>query len=431
VRVPFNVVDETIRVLDRPDEPWTIQVEAWTARPLDADRVRAAVRAAIGRHPMARARQAPWGPAQWTLAWEIPDEPDLDPLGVVAAGDDEALSEARARLYGRAIPLDESPPLRAWLVRHPGGDGILLSVSHAAADGLGSLRMLASIVRAYGGARDPVPDVDPLAVRELQALFAARGLVERGRAVAGFLAELGRGKARVAPHGGSPCDGYGFHHERLTVDETAALDSGRPRGATVNDHLVAALHLTIGEWNAEHRGPSGRFGVMVPVNLRPPERRHEIVGNFSSFVSVVTTPADRTEPARALAAVRAQTRRIRQGDGREALIDFLTGVVRPPAWLRQLLAVSLRPGIERGLDTAVLSNLGRLDDPPAFGSGVGDATAVWFSPPAPLPLGLSIGAVTTAHRLHLVFRYRHALLGPAAAGRFASSYRAALRRLAD
>jgi hypothetical protein len=29
----------------------------------------------------------------------------------------------------------------------------------------------------------------------------------------------------------------------------------------------------------------------VPVNLRPPAHRHEIVGNCSSFVSIVTTPA--------------------------------------------------------------------------------------------------------------------------------------------
>jgi NRPS condensation-like uncharacterized protein len=431
VGVPFNVVDETIRVLDRRHEPWTVQVEAWAAGPLDVDRVRKAVRAALARHPMARARQTPWSLAQWSLVWEVPGKPDVDPLRVVRARDDEALSHSRAQLYSDAIPPLESPPLRVRLVRHPEGDGILLCVSHAAADGLGSLRILASIVRAYCGASDPVPEVDPLAMRELQASFSARGLPARGQALARFLAELGRGKARIASDGGARRDGYGFHHERLSADETAALEAGRTQGSTVNDYLVAALHLAIAEWNAEHGCPAARIGTMVPVNLRPPDRRHEIVGNFSSFVSVVTTPADRAEPARALAAVAAQTRRIRQGDGREAMIDFLSGVVRPPAWFRQLLAVSLRPGLERGFDTAVLSNLGRLDAPPTFGPAVGEATALWFSPPAPLPLGLAIGAVTTAGRLHLVLRYRHPVLGPAAARRFASGYRAALTRFAS
>ena len=39
-----------------------------------------------------------------------------------------------------------------------------------------------------------------------------------------------------------------------------------------------------------------------------------------------------------------------------------------------------------------------------------------------MPLGLSVGVVTAGGRLFVVFRYRRALFGPEAAGRFAERY---------
>src|SRR5207244_1950840 len=78
----------------------------------------------------------------------------------------------------------------------------------------------------------------------------------------------------------------------LDAEDMPALGSRRPPGATVNDVLLAALHLAIAEWNAEHGAPCERIGIMMPVNLRPPERRNALVGNFSSFVSVATDRAD-------------------------------------------------------------------------------------------------------------------------------------------
>jgi hypothetical protein len=39
-----------------------------------------------------------------------------------------------------------------------------------------------------------------------------------------------------------------------------------------------------------------------------------------------------------------------------------------------------------------------------------------------MPLGLSVGVVTVARRLHAVFRYRHPLFGAEAAARFADRY---------
>src|SRR3989442_1359177 len=132
----------------------------------------------------------------------------------------------------------------------------------------------------------PVPDVDPLAVRDLRAPLALDGLPGRIRHAAALLTELQRPKARIAPERAGDGPGFGFHLVRLDAGDTPALGARRPPGATVNDVLLAALHLAIAEWNAEHGAPCERIGIMMPVNPRPPPRRNRGVGNFSSVVAV-------------------------------------------------------------------------------------------------------------------------------------------------
>jgi hypothetical protein len=67
-----------------------------------------------------------------------------------------------------------------------------------------------------------------------------------------------------------------------------------------------------------------------------------------------------------------------------------------------------------------------VSDPPSFGLGAGRTVGLWFSPPARMPLGLTIGAVTVEDRLHLVFRHRHRLFDARAARLFAGRYIAEL-----
>jgi hypothetical protein len=77
------------------------------------------------------------------------------------------------------------------------------------------------------------------------------------------------------------------------------------------------------------------------------------------------------------------------------------------------------------VDTAVLSNLGRLPPAPPFGDA-GAVRAVWFSPPGRMPLGASLGAATLDDRLFLTLRYRHPLFDAAAASDFLETFRSAL-----
>ncbi len=430
VRVPFSAVDEAIHHLDRRAEPWSIQIEVRVAGGLDERRLRLAVAAALTRHPMARARQVVWRAAQHGYDWEIAERCDLDPFRVVECEDDAGLAAARSALQSLQVPLVESPPLRVWLAHHPGGDVVMLNVSHTASDGLGAFRIMRSLARAYAGVPDPVPDLDPLSVRDLRVELAPDSLHQWVQPLETLFEHLRDAStappARIAADGGSDRPGYGFHLVRLTRPDTAALVAKQHGAATVNDLLLAAFHIAIAAWNEEHDEPCGRIGLMMPVNMRPRERWHEMVANLSLFVRVSTLSSERVTPAAALQAVVAQTRRIKERGTAAALMGVLGHADALPLWIKRALPALLPLTGDRFVDTAVLSNLGRVDEPLSFGADAGEVIETWFSPPARMPLGVALGAVTMAGQLHLGFRYRYPLFDAGAAARFATRYVKAL-----
>jgi NRPS condensation-like uncharacterized protein len=429
--LPFNAVDEAVRLLDSPSEPWSIQLELRVSGRLDESRLRAALGTALARHPMTRARQLPAGARDRHYRWEITPEPNLDPLRVVECPDDDALAGARADLYSLRVPLAESPPLRARLARHPAGDLVMLNVNHAAFDGFGCLRVLHSTARDYAGAEDPLPDIELAAARRILSNLATDDLRTRTSRLAGLVEKLGDlalAPARIAPEQGSDRPGYGFHHTSLSAEQTETLSNQARRG-TVNDVLVAALNLAIAGWNSDHGAATGRISVILPVNFRPREWREEMAVNHVLMTWVATTATDRRSPKAALEAVAAQTENIKKTGTGTTLVEVLALSPRLPLWAKQSLSPLLALTGSRLVDTALLSNLGRLDTVPSFGPDAGETVEAWFSAPARMPCGLSLGVATVAGRMHLSFRYRHPLFGPDAAGRFAERYLTELGRL--
>jgi NRPS condensation-like uncharacterized protein len=422
-RVPFTVIDEAVHGLDSPTDPWSIQLELWVSGRLEEARLRAAVRQALDHHPMARARLVPPRPDDRHHTWEVTPQPDLDPLRVIECRDDDALAAARAELYALSVPLAESPPLRIRLARHPGGEAVMVNVNHAAFDGFGSLRVLHSLGRAYDGRPEPPPSVDLGTARDLRAHLGTpdrSARARRARRLADKLRDLALPPARLAPEGASDRPGYGLHHVALSSERTRAL-AGHDGPGTLNDVLVAALTLAIAGWNEDHGVASGRISVLVPVNLRPREWQQDVATNFVLESRVSTAASDRGSPEATLAAVVAETDRIKKGGG-AALIEALEASAPLPAWAKRQLSPLLSLTGNRLVDTAVLSNLGELDDPPSFGADAGETSQAWFSAPARMPCGLSLGVVTVAGRLHLAFRYRWALWDADAAATFARRY---------
>lgn len=444
--VPFTVIDEAIHLLDVATAPWSIQLEVRVHGHLDEDRLRAAIGEALRRHPMARARKLPSRLRAHVDNWAITSGPAIDPLRVVDCPDDELVAATREELQGMSVPLTESPPLRVVLARTPGSDFVMLNVNHAAMDGFGVLRLLRSIARAYTGADDPIPSLDFERTRDLTNQLAARPLsmrIRRQLALATRMRDLVAPPARVAPDGGADQAGYGFVHFRLSESQTEALMQSlagpaarSAAGPTVNDVLLAALHLAIADWNTQHRVSCRRIGVLVPANLRPREWREEMVGNFSLPARIETTRRNRTTAQRTLKAIATQTRRKKQVGMGTAFIQLLGQTRLIPLWAKRALVLALPLTGNRLVDTAMLSNIGRLEGLPSFeetsgpsfddGSGTGAVEELWFSPPARMPLGLTIGAATVVGRLHLVLRYRYRMFDQTAATNFADLY---LRKL--
>jgi hypothetical protein len=94
---------------------------------------------------------------------------------------------------------------------------------------------------------------------------------------------------------------------------------------------------------------------------------------------------------------------------------------------RQLVRMALRVLGPLRSNTALISNLGNVTDPPVFGSLA--PTRLWFSPSVHMPGGLSVGVITVAGRLQICVRYRYALLDDPAGAEFAAGYAAALHEM--
>jgi NRPS condensation-like uncharacterized protein len=427
-RIPFSALDEAVHALDDPAEPWSIHWEVRVSGHLDEARLRWAVGEATARHPMARARRARSRRRARTPEWEIGAAPDVDPVVVIDCPDSPALEARRASLLSRPVPLTASPPFRVGLAHHPDGDVVVLNVNHAATDSFGALRLLYSIARAYSGDPDPVVSHDVLTARDVvtsEARGDLRTRVARLGVLARKMGDLVAVPARLAREGATDRPGYGIHLERLGAEtrHLALLDP-----ATVNKVLVASLHLTVALWNIEHGVRCGRVSVLMPVNLRPEEWRRDVVANLSVLARTMTKPADRSLH-KVLAAVGAQVGTMERERTLAALLELIGQESRLPPPVRRALPALLAITGNRLVDTAALAYLGRLDPPPSFGAEAGETVDVWYSPPARMPLGVSVGAVTVGDGLHLAFRYRHPLFAADAACRFADHYVSLLAHL--
>ncbi|MDQ1365493.1 MAG: hypothetical protein QOE57_1535 [Acidimicrobiaceae bacterium] len=406
---PSEQVPDPDDLLDPSVSAWSLQLEARVTGTLDETRLRRAFGEIL----------------DGTAA-------DHEVLNVVDCPDDDTLDSTRVLLQAAPVRVSDWPPLNARLARHPGGDVLMLNINHAASDGVSAMRILRSLAEAYRGEGDRDAPPDFLVVGDVP-VSPASAPVSRWKAR--YLLALERLRDLLAPPAQLASDqagddpGYGFHLVSLSADETRRIvDPGRP-GRSRNI-LLAALHLAIGDWNLEHGSPGHRIGVLVQVNLRPPDWRDETVGNFSVTARVSTSRRHRRDRPSALAAITGQTTRNKRTRSGIALIAALDRSGLLPLWAKQSLIVLQPLTRNRLIDTAMLSNVGVLDEVPSFGPDAGETVDVWFSAPSRAARSVCIGAVTVAGRLHLVFRYPHRVFGPDAARRFAACYQAQLLGIA-
>ncbi|WP_335998915.1 hypothetical protein [Halorientalis halophila] len=434
-RVPFTPLEEAVHHIERKLGSWNVQSEVETATRIDVDRLREATLTACNAHPLARARQRPNSGTDTRFVWEIPTGIGRLPDGVITVMDGPIGNVSP--FYRQRIDLTEELPFRLLVIRGggaDGGDALLVCTSHVAADGIGSLRFVRSICEAYRGVSlDPDP-VDTETARD--AIFdgpvtPSSDDLELVGDVVSYLGNAIDPPTRIAGDDGSGTggsgdrggdDGWVFDRRRLDEALTARVLNGRPEQASVNDVLLAALHRCIDGWNRDHGESSRKISCMMPVNLRPSDWFYDVVGMFAAFDSIATRPSDRRKPAATLETVVEQTQRLKDRDRSTLFIEALK-LVPPgtPVALKEQFPQLLRGLGKRFLDTAVLSNLGRVPEPvPRLDDG--DPGNFWFSPPSTPPVAVGIGVVTVSGRIYLTGRYDRGTFDADAAAAFTDRY---------
>ena len=142
-----------------------------------------------------------------------------------------------------------------------------------------------------------------------------------------------------------------------------------------------------------------------------------------------TTATERFNYDRTLSAVTTQTRNLKTQETAGLLTDLLNMTHLLPVKLRKALTRLMPLTGNFVMDTAVLNNLGRVPDLPDPAGKTGRITAIRFSPPTSMPMGVAVGAVTLRGELTLTFRYRLAQFDRHAAEAFRDLFVALTREL--
>lgn len=421
-RFTFSVTDELFYHLESAEEPFGLQLDVRFSGKLDELKMEAAAEAAMQSHPMASVRQRAVLSGDQHYEWETVDRPDEDPVLVVICADDEAVDTVRNDFYSRRLMLESAPPFRILIAANPEGDWLFLKISHAATDAAGAYRFLLSLLRHYADVNDAQPqDMDIIGARHLSRSLGAKSITERLKRASTLLEYLVGSvqlPTRVATHFGENKAGVAFIAHTFNATETERLGKLRFGRATINDVLAALVNLTIEQWNTSRNESSNRITLMNAMNFRPITWRQEGMGNFSLWVNVATSDTDRRSYERTLEVITEQTRKFKSDEAGGLLVDLLNMVQILPASLRKALKSLMPLTGNFVVDTAVLNNLGRVSDLPDPAGKAGKITAVRFSPPTHMPMGVAIGAVTFRGELTVTFRYRRAQFDKHAAEAF-------------
>jgi NRPS condensation-like uncharacterized protein len=426
-RERFGVADELTCYYDRPVEPANVHVEARVAGSLDEGLIRSAVRAVLAAEPGVRVRRAAtsrWRPGYY---WETAAEPDTDPVRAARYADEAELAALRSTMLSESPSLGVAPPVRFLLASGPGGAALIMNAHHARFDGLACLRLFRAVAERYTDLRAAPASAVPASAEPARAPAPATGSGSAGRP-AGSPAKTGPGKVtRIVadPEPGPAAAQAGYGALEISWDRLAAATAQRTAGHSVNDLLITAMAITIGEWNQAHGAVPGLIKITMPVGDAAQAGTGGAWANRSRLTAVTVRLSATTTSTGLIDEVARQTSYAKHHPGPQ--VDLFSRTLAaapvPVAAKERLLRLALAIGGPYLCDSCLVSNLGVIE-PIRFGAA--PAAEVWFSTSAHMPRGLSLGVVTVGGQLRLTFRYRRALFRDSAAESFASRYCAVL-----
>lgn len=387
-----SAVDEINLLSERPGEPNLHYVEAALAGRLELPRLRAAVGAVLAANPAARARISTTSPLRLWTQWAIPDAAETDPVLERTVAGRRELNDAREEIFATALPIRTGPLFRLHVLSQQRVTNLVLAAHHARFDAYSALGLLRAIASAYTGGEPLAPPPEP-------ARTAGGGTRPPKLQGPPLRIEPGRGPADKE----LPGDGYHFRHVSMEMRDLTNAASYYA-DATVEDALLTEVARAIFEWNASKGKAWGQVRVTVPIDRRPAGDKALELGNRTGYGTVALDLAE--VAGNPLAAVSAQTRHLRTSAAEADAVTRTFAEPWAPFGLRRALLRPLDRRTASRVDSTMVANLGSVEK---LWFGAVRTGALWYAPPAPLPMGLAVGAVQYANRMQLTLRYRRSL----------------------
>ena len=387
-----STVDEINLLSERPEEPNLHYVEAALAGRLELPRLREAVGAVLEAQPAARARIATTSPMRLWTQWAIPDNAETDPVQDRSVASRRELGDAREEIFATPLPVRTGPLFRLHVLRQPRVTNLVLAAHHSRFDGYSALGLLRAIAAAYTGG-------EPLAPPHDQAPLL-RGN-SRPPNIQGPPMRVEPG--RTEQESRLPTNGYHFRHVAMDMKDLGNAISYYA-DASIEDALLAEVARAVYEWNASRGKGWGQIRVVMPIDRRSVADESLKLGNHSAYGTVALDLAD--VAGNPLSAVAAQTKWLR----RNAVdIEPMARTFAEP-WAPYGVRKALKHPVDRRtasrVPSTMLANLGEIEQ---LWFGAVRIGALWYAPPAPMPMGLAVGAVDYNNRMHLTLRYRKAM----------------------
>ena len=270
--LPCSAFERYMLADDRPSHPMGAFMEFDLSGHLDAERLQAALKEVIRRHPLLNATvNSLVSRPTWRVSSGVPE------LTLVTDSQQRLLEEEH-----RDLTRDSG--FRAWLCTQGDRSTLTIHVHHACADALGMMTFVFEWLALATGRQ--LPDENIAALRDREDLGNFKSSYSRWRrlqVIGGVLLGGAPEPLRVPtnPEAETPpqpgCCGV-----RLDCQEFRQLkERAKEFSVSINDWLVAALFLAIDAWNSEGLPTSSRradaigsrLRVIIPVNRR---ERHEV-----------------------------------------------------------------------------------------------------------------------------------------------------------
>jgi arabinofuranan 3-O-arabinosyltransferase len=431
-RRPFTVPDGMACHFDTRAEPFNIHLEMRVPGRLDRKAFHAAAVAALIANPHASARRARHSLVAANYVWEHPGALDRDPVSFIDLADDADLARQRAAFISRAPSVDVSPPASLLVASGSDFDYVILNGHHAAMDALSWLDLLRDIGHRYRAAAieaspagPDLPTAPPADARQHPGQASSSASIMLPSSTRPWQRRLRLARPARIARDGDGGRGYGLHLMPLPgVPAVQPFSTGEK--ATLNEALITALIAAIGRWNAGHGRPGRVIRITTPFNARNPGDINA-AGNLSRLVTIAAAPPAFDEDLMPLlldVAHQARSARQRQGHQVGASTRMLAALYCPAVVKRMAVHAVLRTAGPLLCDSAMLTNLGNVADPPDF--GIDGPMIMAFSAQAQMPRGLSVAAITVGGQLQLALRYSRALFDDKATELFGTTLLSAL-----